>query len=495
MAGVGFELKKIFKDNDNILNVLKGYSVTAVVTEGPMILTMLMLFLIRYLMKYFHASFKDQEIFLFIITYVLIFSLILSNTVLMLINRFISDCIYNEEMDKVLPSFWGIVFLILLAGGPIAWIYVSTLPVSWSFRIAAVMQFCGMLVIWIQMAYLSAIKQYTYVLLGFLAGTISSVGIAAVMMILGVNQLMAAMWSAATGFLVMMLLYMMQLIAYYPMGEFRLFGYFTALDNYGSLVLTGFFMAFGLYAHNFVYWCSEFRNHIFPTGVYCTRYDIPTFFATFTILPMLVQFVVSLETSFCAKNRLYFDTILYGGRLADIRAAKRDMEKTLYRELAHMMEIQLIFTVISVTLIGNFLKKAGLDGEMVGIYRTLCFGYCIYGLMKCLIIILLYFDDRKGACISAGMFAASSVLLSVLSLPFGIVYWGTGFLGAALLTGLFTMLRLKHYLKKLEYHVFCEQPLFVAEKKGIFQKMEEYFDKSEQEFKEKSRERIKNGEK
>lgn len=490
MAGIGFELKKLFKDNSGILNALKGYSVTAVVTEGPMILTMLMLFLIRYIMKYYHASYKEQEIFLFMITYVMIFSLILSNTVLMLINRYISDCIYNEEMNNVLPSFFGVIFLILLIGGPVSWIYVCTLPVSWMIRIAAVWQFCSMLVLWIQMAYLSAIKQYTYVLLGFLAGTIGSVGSAAVMMGIGWNQLLAAMWGAAIGFLIMMVLFMVQMIAYYPMGEFRLFGYFPALDRYGSLVATGFLMAFGLYAHNFVFWFSEFRNQIFPTGVFCTRYDIPAFYATLTILPMLVQFVVSLETKFCKKNRFYFDTILYGGRLSEIQAAKQDMEKTLFRELAYMMEIQLIFTVFSVTFLGNFLKTIGLDEGMTIIYRILCFGYCIYGLMKCLIIILLYFDDRKGACISAGMFAAASIVLSALSLSAGADFWGAGFLGAGILTTFYTIIRLKRYLNRLEYHVFCEQPLFVEEKNGVFQKMEVYFDKTEQELKEKNRERV-----
>lgn len=490
MAGIGFELKKIFKDNSGILNALKGYSVTAVVTEGPMILTMLMLFLIRYIMKYYHASYKEQEIFLFMITYVMIFSLILSNTVLMLVNRYISDCIYNEEIQNVLSSFFGITFLILLIGAPVAWIYVCTLPVSWSFRVAAVWQFCSMLVLWIQMAYLSAIKQYTYVLLGFLAGTISSVGAAAIMMGIGLDQLLAAMWGAAIGFLIMMVLFMVQMIAYYPVGEFQLFGFFPAFDRYGSLVATGFLMAFGLYGHNFVFWFSEFRNQIFPTGVFCTRYDVPAFYATLTILPMLVQFVVSLETKFCVKNRLFFDTILYGGRLSEIRAAKQDMEKTLFRELAYMMEIQLIFTVFSVTFLGNFLKTAGLDEGMTNIYRILCFGYCIYGLMKCIIIILLYFDDRKGACMSAGLFAATSVVLSALSLSVSAEFWGAGFLGAGILTTCYSMVRLKRYLKRLEYHVFCEQPLFVEEKNGVFQKMEIYFDKREQELKEKARERV-----
>ena len=124
---------------------------------------------------------------------------------------------------------------------------------------------------------------------------------------------------------------------------------------------------------------------------------------------------------------------------------------------------------------------------MTIIYRILCFGYCIYGLMKCLIIILLYFDDRKGACISAGMFAAASIVLSALSLSAGADFWGAGFLGAGILTTFYTIIRLKRYLNRLEYHVFCEQPLFVEEKNGVFQKMEVYFDKTEQELKEKNR--------
>lgn len=495
MAGVGFELKKIFKDNGSILNSLKGYSVTAVVTEGPMILTMVMLFMLRYLMKYYHASYKDQEIFLFIITYVLIFSLILSNTVLMFINRYISDCIYNEEMEAVLPSFFSITFLLLIVGTVLSWIYVSTLPVPWMFRIAAVLQFNCMLVLWIQMAYLSAIKQYNYVLLGFLAGTIGSIGSAALMMWIGVEALMAAMWGAMIGFLIMLFLFMSQMIAYYPMGEFHLFGYLPALDHYKILIAIGFFMALGLYAHNFVFWCSEFRNQIFPTGVYCTRYDIPVFFATLTIIPMLVQFVVSLETNFCEKNRAYFDTILYGGRLSDIRMAKEDMEKTLFRELAHMMEIQLIFTVLAVIVGGNYLKTVGLDEAMTGIYRILCFGYCLYGLVKCMIIILLYFDDRKGALAGATLFTGSSILFSILTLPFGTDVWGVGFFLSGIVSAIYVMYRTRKYLNQLEYHVFCEQPLFVTEEEGIFQRMEKRFTQAEQDFTKRNRERVSDNEK
>lgn len=489
MAGVGFELKKIFKDNSGILNSLKGYSVTAVVTEGPMLLSILMLFCIRYLMKWHHASYREQEIFLFTITYVMIFSLILSNIVLMFINRYISDCIYKEEMDKILPAFFGILFFLFAAGILVGGGYLLTLPVSWAFRVSALIQFNCMLALWVQMAFLSAIKQYTYILLGFLAGTTASIGTASLGMYFGADLLMSAMWGASLGFVLMLFLFMMQMLAYYPMGEFNLLVFFPALDQYRILVVIGFFMALGLYGHNFVIWLSSFRNQVFPTGVYCTRYDIPTFFATLTILPMLVQFVVSLETNFCEKNRTYFDTILSGGRLSDIYAAKKEMQKVLYRELAHMMEIQLIFTIIAVTFIGNFLGSIGLDEAMLGIYRTLCFGYCIYGLLKCLIIILLYFDDRKGACAGAILFTVTSILFSAVTLKLGTFSWGMGYTVAGAVSVILVLLRLRRYLKRLEYHVFCEQPLFEVEENGVFKRLQERTAVIEQEFWKRSRER------
>lgn len=494
MAGVGFELKKIFKNDSGFFNSLKGYSITAVVTEGPMVLTMVMLFMLRYIMKLYGGTFREREIFLFMITYVMIFSLIFSNTILMFVNRFISNCIYKEELEAVLPSFYGIIMVLLAFGDVTAIVYLMTLPVSWAFRIAALIQFSCMLVLWVQIAFLSAIKQYEQVLLGFFVGAISSISAAWIGMYFGGNPLMCAMWAAALGFFGMMVLFMAQMVAYYPQGKFNLFLYFPELDRYKILIAIGFFAALGLYGHNFVLWCSEFKNQVFPTGVYCTKYDIPSFFAAMTILPMLVQFVVSLEVNFCGKIRMYFDLILYGGRLSEIRAAKNDMEKVLYRELAHMVEIQMIVTVISVTFLGNVLQKMGLDGEMVDIYRILCFGYCIYGFVKCMIIILLYFDDRAGACAGAVIFAAGSIVFTGITMRMGTNVWGSGFLGGGIAASVFVMLRLRYYLKNLEYYVFSRQPLFEVEENGVFKRMGEKFEKAEREFKKRSEERAKSEE-
>ena len=130
MAGVGFELKKIFKSDSGILNVVKGYSITAAVTEGPMFLTIIMLFVLRYMLKEFHASYREQEIFLFMITYVMIFSLIIANVMLMFMDRFISDCIYRKKIDEILPAFYSCIFILLIVGGGIAYVWLMTIPMS-----------------------------------------------------------------------------------------------------------------------------------------------------------------------------------------------------------------------------------------------------------------------------------------------------------------------------------------------------------------------------
>lgn len=487
MAGVGFELKRIFRDNNSILNALKGYSVTAVVTEGPMILVIALLWLQRFLMGLFGASYRDKEVFLFLMTYVMIFSLILSNLLLMLVNRFISDCIYQERIEDILPAYFGTLFFLLLLGGPLALVYLLTLPVSVSVRAASFLLFCSMLVIWVQMAFLSAVKRYEYELMGFLLGTAVALGGALGLMRLGVLPLEGALWGTALGFSVMLILYSIQLLTHYPMGRFNLFVMLPELGRYKSLLLIGLCMGLGLYTHNFVFWASEYKNQIFPTGVFCTRYDVPVFFATLTILPMLVQFVVSLETRFSVKNRAYFDTILYGGRLEDIRAAHTSMENALYSELGHMVEVQLIFTVLAVTFLGNYLQTVGLDETTAGTYRVLCFGYLAYGLMKCCTVILLYFDDRKGACVGSMLFLALSTGFSIVTLKLGVWSWGAGFLCAGILTAVVLLVRIRQYLDRLEYHVFCKQPLFTQEENGVLKRMNAYFVRKDQEFEQRRR--------
>ena len=123
MAGVGFGLKKMFRGR-GVLAVLRGYSVAAVVTEGPMVLMILLLLALQRLLEGFGTVYRLREQLLFFMTYAMIFSLLLAGTVLLFLDRFISDCIYQQRLQDVLPAFFGMVFFLLLAGAPVMGLYI-----------------------------------------------------------------------------------------------------------------------------------------------------------------------------------------------------------------------------------------------------------------------------------------------------------------------------------------------------------------------------------
>ena len=132
--------------------------------------------------------------------------------------------------------------------------------------------------------------------------------------------------------------------------------------------------------------------------------------------------------------------------------------------------------------LGNFLQTAGLDETMTGTFRLLCFGYCLYGLVKCGTVLLLYFDDRAGACRAAGLFAGLSLAGSALTLALGPGTWGAEFLAAGAVTGFWVLRRLRRYLTELKYHVFCEQPLFEEPQDGVLCRAEEHLVRADRAF-------------
>lgn len=469
MAGVGFELKKLFRSREGYFDKLRGFAVSAAVTQGPMVLNILLLFLMRFLLEQDGASHMEQEWLLYTVTYATIFSLLLSNTVLMFIDRYVSDCIYKEETDRILPSFHGLMVLLLVLGGMIAVFYLIPCPRDPLYRLLALLQFLLLLIIWSEMSYLSALKQYGKVLVGFLASVVIAVALGILLIIFtDMDRVNGALIAITAGYAVMMLMFYQQMLIYYPKGKTDLFGWLSALDDYKILVVIGCFMALGLYAHNFVYWFSSFQNTVWPWGVFCTKYDVPAFYATLTVTPMLVMFVVSVETKVYRRYREYFDAILHGGTLQNIIQARRNMENVIFRELSHMVTMQLFVSVICATFLANLLKGMGLDGEQTSIFRTLCFGYCLYGLAKCQVILMLYFEDRKGALAGSGLFLLASSILSMVNLRFDTTLWGIGFLVGAFITALYGSMRLRYFLSRLEYKVFLSQPMFLHERNGLF---------------------------
>ena len=106
MAGIGFELKKLFNSR-GLFASFRAYGYAGVVCTGPMLLGIVLLLGVMYLCDKTGGSRHSRELLVCMITYTLLFSLTVTSFLSMVVTRFIADMLYEEKYDMVLPSFWG----------------------------------------------------------------------------------------------------------------------------------------------------------------------------------------------------------------------------------------------------------------------------------------------------------------------------------------------------------------------------------------------------
>lgn len=116
MAGIGFELKKMFRGR-GYLSGMKAYAYSSLVTVGPMALCMLMVTLLQQLLIYLDVSYLERMTFLAAVVYAFVFSLLVTCGFIMVISRYIADKIYLREYDEIIASLYGVIATCLGLGG------------------------------------------------------------------------------------------------------------------------------------------------------------------------------------------------------------------------------------------------------------------------------------------------------------------------------------------------------------------------------------------
>ena len=192
-----------------------------------------------------------------------------------------------------------------------------------------------------------------------------------------------------------------------------------------------------------------------------------------TALMTTVNFVVSVEVNFYPKYRNHYSLYNDKGTIKDILQSEKEMLDTLKTEIFYTSLKQLLFTAACIALGGYLfdLLPLGFNEIMRGYFRTLCVAYGLYAIGNMLMLILLYFTDYKGACVTTAIFAVSTIILTLLSLLFSNVYYGFGFLIAAMLFVIVTAIRLDYFTKRLPYYILSVQPLVAEDRSGLFARL------------------------
>lgn len=477
MAGIGFELKKLFAEKGIILKIRANLYASLVVT-GPMLLGILLLLGARYISTWAGATQHQQDLIIVIITYSLLFSLLLASVLLFVLSRYIADMIYIEELERILPSMYGAMVLLLAIGG-IAWIVflvLSTLPFQYS--IFSFILFCEGIIVWIQINYITAVKDFRQILVGFIIGILSGLIVGYLLTLVIADIIIALLFGVCFAYGVIIVNFTVVLHRYFPTGKGTSLKFFEWIEKYPTLPFVGFYATLGLFIHLMLMWASPWGVQVHGLFYHAPAHDIPALLAFLTGLISIVTFVTSVEVNVYPRYRRYFKLLNGEGALSDIRKAYEEMITVLKEELLFLSLQQILVTIISIVVIGELLPylNLGFTSVMIGLFRVLCIGYGLYAISNALVLFLLYYSAYRQALIATLAFLVVNTFGTIYTITLPEVYYGFGLVAASLVMYVISLYLLASYTKRIDFYIFTTQPIFFIEKKGLLTRIAQRLD-------------------
>ena len=469
MAGIGVKLNRIYHKNTITTNII-GFFYSTVVTIAPVLVVIINLMLMQKVLKFNTVGFFDRELFSCTVLYVFIFSLLTTSPFNAVLSRYMSDVIFEERYEDIQPChrvgfLTNICFSCLFAIPFCFWEHlVGGVPIYYVFT--GYCCFVSLVTVFYNMLYLSICKEYRLISLYFLTGMVTSFLLSLFLRFVCKVSITYSMLLALTvGFFVTAVLEWAKIHQFFPDNseEYgRVFAYFR---KYWHLIFINFLYTLGLFIHNFVFWGTDMAIHLVKTFVCNQPYDMATCLAMFTNISASVIFISRVEMYFHERYRAYADAV-FGGRGIDIRNTKKRMFRQLGSELMTLVRLQFIVSVIIYLIFVIFLPGMGYAGLVMRIYPMVAAGYFILFLMYSEIIFLYYFEDLKGALLTAVSFCAGTFLASLVAVHLSSIFYGTGVWVGSMTGFVVAYMRLRWMEKHLDEHMFCRGNI-MKQAKGI----------------------------
>ena len=189
-------------------------------------------------------------------------------------------------------------------------------------------------------------------------------------------------------------------------------------------------------------------------------FDSASFYAYLVTLPTNINFIISVEVNFYTAYRRYFTAITDGGTMPEIQIARRQMERSMWQEIGNLIVVQVFAMVLYMLFMRYFLAMIGFTADMMHMFRVMCIGYSLYCIGISLMMLQLYFNDRRGAMWSALAFFLMNGVGTLLSIRLGSLFYGSGVILGGLAMYAVAFPRLSKYVRRINYNVYCSQPVF-----------------------------------
>lgn len=469
MAGIGFELKRLFKKEGVFSVLLAGLHSTAV-TVGPTLIVIIALNIMYMLPPYVEITYQEKELLSSTILYIFVFALILTSPINIILSKYMADKIYEEEYARIFTAVdAGSVLIgmgVAILGIPFGCIMYTkgNLPLYYVF--VSYLFFAGISLTFYYMTFITVLKEYgkiTYSFLGSLAVGILFVVVSVFLYDVAIVD--AILFGMALSFMLiatMLLLFIKRSFKQHSQNAAELFEY---IKKDVWLIVTNALYVLGLYIHNFVFWfSSDYRIVVSKIFVSAPDYDMAAYLAMLSNISLLVIFIVNVETKFHTAYKAYCESII-GAAGKDIRRAKQKMIETLRKETIYIIQIQVIINIGVYIAAILTLPKMGMDGIMLAMYPVLSVGYMILFLVQCFLIYLFYLDDSKGAALVSVVFFTATLMGALITVHFPPALSGLGLVFGASCGFTTAFFRLRYMLTHLDKHIYGRGTIVKQSKK------------------------------
>lgn len=362
-------------------------------------------------------------------------------------------------------------------------------PLPWHLKLLTYIFYMEMVAVWIEGVYLTALKDYKSIFTCYGGGAAVSLLLTWSIFETGIMEPVAgALLSMSIGVGMIVLSFMVQISKYfgYPVDGMN-FSFLSYFEQHRKLFIVAICYTLGVYMANFIMWQGPLGVTIADTYLYAPEYDVVTFYAFLSIMPVMIMFVVSMELHFYEQYAIYFTYITQRGNYKEIDDARQDLIHTLWTELRNIMEFQLVFSLIALSLGNYFLSLGGVSYNSVNTYCLLVLGAFFNGIMQIIYTLLLYFEDQHGALIVTGSFLVGNIVFGVIGLQIGELSYGFSFFLAAMLSCGISLWRINHFCDRINYYIFCARPVFYQPPEGPLTRLAEWLYSGRLQIAEKAR--------
>jgi uncharacterized membrane protein len=452
MAGIGFALRKMTQQN-NLLGLIQAYSLSAVLSTGPWLFTIIAIGSIAIIGQRF-PDWETMLIFRAVITYNFSFSLVLSGPIVIVTTRFLSDQIYAKDVSRAPGMFvcaLGLYFL--LAVMPASFFYGIKTDMTTFERLGAISGFFLIGFIWIVTVFISALKDYKSVAIIFAVGMLAA-GIACTLlgplygaagMIHGFNIGMALIFFALTA----------RILSEYPPDIIRPLDLVYRFKPHWMLAMSGLTYNAAIWVDKWLMWFLEPEAHV-VSGVLFTLpfYDSAMFMAYLITIPATALFFVSVETEFFESYQRFYGSFAAHATLTKIKEYEQAITDFVYFSLHKMTIFIGCLAILAVLSASAWFDNLGISYQQIGVYRLGTIGAVLHILFLFVLIFLSYFDQRYVVLGLSTLFLIANIAFTFISQQLGFRYYGLGYTSATALCFFVGFSFLAHRLKWLTYQAF-----------------------------------------